>query len=80
MLSLLSVLLQLGVTSVGAYDLTFSVGLHPAGGVDSVSKQTVARHLQTHHGRTARPCVDPDPQLETLARHVADLEGLDGLQ
>ena len=59
---------------------TFSVSLHPAGGVDGVSKQAVAGHLETHHGSTAGPSVDPDPELESLSRHVADLETLDGLQ
>ena len=61
-------------------DPTFSVSLHPAGCVDSVSKQTVARHLETDHGGTARTRVDADPELEPLARQVADLETLDGLQ
>ena len=32
---------------------TFSVCLHPAGGVDGVSKQAVAGHLQPHHRGTA---------------------------
>ena len=36
--------------------LTFSVSLHPAGGIDGVPKQTVTGHLQTHHSGTARTC------------------------
>ena len=59
---------------------TFSVSLHPAGGVDGVSKEAVAGHLETDHGGTAGPSVDADPELQPLARQVADLETPDGLQ
>lgn len=59
---------------------TFSVGFHPAGGVDGVSKEAVAGHLQPHHRRAAGPRVDADPELESLPGHVADLESPDGLQ
>ena len=59
---------------------TFSVSLHPAGGVDGVAKQAVAGHLESHHGGTAGPGVDTDPELETFPGHVADLETPDGLQ
>ena len=41
------------------------VRLHPAGGVDGVPKETVARHLDAHNSSHAGPGVEtnPDPQL-----------------
>lgn len=59
---------------------TFSVGFHSAGGVDGVSKQAVAGHLEPNHCSTAGTGVDPDPELEPLPGHVTDLKSLDGLQ
>jgi len=40
-----------------------AVALHAGGGVDGVSKQTVARHLLPHHARQHRAAVEPHADL-----------------
>ena len=45
----------------------------PAGGVDGVPEETVARHPGAHHAGTAGPGVQPDPDPQPLLRLVAAL-------
>ena len=54
--------------------LTQSTRLHSAGCVDRISKETVARHLQTNNSSHSRSRVDTNPQLKPLFWHVTNPE------
>ena len=45
----------------------------PAGGVDRVPEETVARHPGAHHAGAAGPGVKPDPDPQPLLRLVSAL-------
>lgn len=53
-----------------------AVGLHPGGGVDGVTEETVARQLEAHHPSSHRPHVDTCRRGKLRHRHEAQIERL----
>ena len=47
-----------------------SMGLHPAGCVDSVPKQTIPRHLPPYHSSHHRPSMEANTNLNTCSIHI----------
>src|SRR6218665_2230988 len=54
--------------------LTFSGGLHATSGVDSVSEETISRHLQSDYSCNHWTRVNSNANLQRLIRTMANLE------